>query len=65
MNVEKDRLLALIEFSQHSARLQGKPASSVATHGLFALYEHEVQGMKGIRLNLGDAPRAKTIFGFP
>ena len=55
MNVERDRLLALIEFSQHSARLQGRPASAVASHGAFALYEHEIRGLPGIRLNVSVA----------
>lgn len=52
MRVERDRLLSLIEFSQQSARLRGKPAATVATHGLFALYEHEIQGLPGIRINV-------------
>ncbi len=51
MNVERDRLLSLIEFSQQSARLRGRPAATVAAHGLFALYEHELQGLPGIRIN--------------
>lgn len=52
MTVEKTRLLSLIEFSQQSARLRGKPVATVAAHGLFALYEHEIQGLPGIRLNV-------------
>ncbi len=52
MSVERDRLLSLIEFSQQSARLRGKPAATVAAHGLFALYEHEIQGLPGIRINV-------------
>ncbi len=52
MSVERNRLLSLIEFSQQSARLRGKPAASVAAHGLFALYEHEIQGLPGIRINV-------------
>jgi len=52
MSVERDRLLALIEFSQQSARLRGKPAATVAAHGLYALYEHEIQGLPGIRINV-------------
>jgi len=52
MSVEKNRLLSLIEFSQQSARLRGKPATTIAAHGLFALYEHEVQGLPGISLNV-------------
>ncbi|MDP3937476.1 MAG: AAA domain-containing protein, partial [Deltaproteobacteria bacterium] len=52
MSVERNRLLSLIEFSQQSARLRGKPAATVAAHGLFALYEHEIQGLPGIRINV-------------
>ena len=52
MSVERNRLLSLIEFSQQSARLRGKPATTVAAHGLFALYEHEIQGLPGICLNV-------------
>jgi hypothetical protein len=52
MSIERSRLLSLIEFSQQSARLWGKPAATVAAHGLFALYEHEIQGLPGIRVNV-------------
>jgi hypothetical protein len=52
MSVERGRLLSLIEFSRESARLRGKPAATVAAHGLFALYEHEIQGLPGIRINV-------------
>ncbi len=52
MSVEKERLLSLIEFSQQSARLRGKPAATVAAHNLFALHEHEIQGLPGIHVNL-------------
>ena len=51
MSIERDRLLTLIEFSQQSARLRRKPAATVAAHGLFALYEHEIQGLPGVRIN--------------
>jgi hypothetical protein len=52
INVEKDRLISLIEFSQHSARLRGKPAASISAHNLFTLFEHEIQGLPGIRINV-------------
>ena len=52
MSLERSRLLSLIEFSQHSARLRGKPATTVDAHGLFALYEHQIQGLPGISLNV-------------
>ncbi len=51
MSIEKDRLLALIEFAQQSARLRGKPAPTVSSHGRYSLFEHEIQGLPGIRLN--------------
>ncbi|HET8580453.1 MAG TPA: AAA domain-containing protein, partial [Nitrospiraceae bacterium] len=52
MKIQRDRLVSLIEFSQQSARLRGKPAATVGAHGLFALYEHELQGLPGIRMNV-------------
>jgi very-short-patch-repair endonuclease len=52
VTIEKARLTTLIEFAQQAARLRGRPAASVATHGLFSLYEHEIQGLPGIKLNL-------------
>lgn len=52
MSIERNRLLSLIEFSQQSARLRSKPATAVAAHGLFALYENEIQGLPGIRINV-------------
>src|SRR5262245_49749638 len=51
-SLERNRLLSLIEFSQQSARLRGKPAPAIASHGLFHVYEHEIQGLPGIRINL-------------
>jgi hypothetical protein len=55
ISIERDRLLSLVEFVQQSARLRAKPAANVATHGLFALYEHQMQGLPGIRVNVNDA----------
>jgi very-short-patch-repair endonuclease len=52
MSVERNRLLSLIDFAQQSARLRGKPAATVAAHGLFARYEHEIQGLPGIRISI-------------
>ena len=62
MRVEKDRLLSLIEFSQQSARLRGKPGATVAAHGLFALYEHEIQGLPGIRINVNGSEGEDEIW---
>jgi len=51
MGQEKSRILSLIDFSQQSARLRAKPAATVSGHGQFSFYEHEIQGLPGIRLN--------------
>jgi very-short-patch-repair endonuclease len=62
MSIEEDRLLSLIEFAQQSARLRGKPASNVGSHGHFALYEHELQGLPGITINANSLNREDEIW---
>ena len=62
MSVERDRLLSLIEFSQQSARLRSKPAATVTVHGLFALYEHQIQGLPGIRINVNGLESEEEIW---
>lgn len=55
MGIGKDRLLSLIEFVHQSARLRrGKPTAAIAEHRLFALYEHDIQGLPGIHINVND-----------
>jgi len=51
MSIENQRLVSLIEFAQQSARLRAKTASTVGQHRQFALYERDIQGLSGIRLN--------------
>ena len=51
MGQERNRILSLIDFSQQSARLRGKSAANVSGHGQFSFFEHEMQGLPGIRLN--------------
>src|ERR1700678_2479906 len=51
MGQERSRILSLIDFSQQSARLRGKPPATLSGHGQFSFYEHESQGLPGIRLN--------------
>lgn len=51
MSLEAERLSALIEFCHQSARLRGKPTAAVSSHSNFSLYEHELAGLPGIRLN--------------
>lgn len=62
MSVERDRLLSLIEFSQQSAQLRSRPAATVAAHGLFALYEHEIQGLPGIRIDVNGPESENEIW---
>lgn len=62
MSVERDRLLSLIEFTQQSARLRGKPTASIAAHRLFALYEHDIQGLPGIRINVSEPESGDEIW---
>ena len=62
MSIEKDRLLSLVEFVQQSARLRGKPAATVSAHGLFALYEHQMQGLPGIRVNVNGAESEDEVW---
>src|SRR5258708_37910278 len=52
MSIEQQRLLSLLEFAQQSARLRSTPAHNVSQHKFFALYEHQLQGLPGVRLNL-------------
>ena len=63
MSIERERLLSLVEFAQQSARLRSKqPASAVAEHGLFDLYEHEMQGLPGIRVNVNGGESEDEIW---
>lgn len=54
-SLELERLLGLIEFAKECARLRTTPASTVAQHRIFALYEEELADRPGIHLNLGGA----------
>jgi len=51
MSIEKERLLSLIEFAQHAARMQSKAVARIEQHGLFRLFEHELLDLPGIKLN--------------
>ena len=62
MSTERDRLISLVEFAQQSARLRSKPASAVTEHRLFAFYEHEMQGLPGIRVNVNGAESEDEIW---
>ncbi|MCE1208072.1 MAG: AAA domain-containing protein, partial [Spirochaetia bacterium] len=59
MSSEKARLLSIIEFSKQSARLRGKPATKVPES---ALFEHEIEGLPGIRINTNDPESEDEIW---
>lgn len=51
MSLQAERLCALIEFCHQSARLKGKPTAAISGHNNFSLYEHDLAGAPGIKLN--------------
>jgi hypothetical protein len=53
MSIEKERLLSLIEFAQHSARLKLNPTQDVSNHRIFHRFEHDVIGLPGVHFNTG------------
>jgi hypothetical protein len=54
MSIEQERLLSLVEFAQQSARLRTAPAANISQHRIFALPEHQLQGLPGVGLNGGN-----------
>lgn len=53
MSTERERLLSLIEFAQHSARLKHSVTQDIANHKLFYRFEHDLIGLPGINFNSG------------
>jgi len=62
VSIERERLLALGEFAQQSARLRSTPVSTVSQHGIFSLYEHQIQNLPGVTLNAGDGERGDEVW---
>ncbi len=54
MTIQHERLAAIIEFAQHSARLSTKPVASVSQHNSFVLHEEKAQGRPGLHFNQTD-----------
>ncbi|NLU43151.1 MAG: DUF559 domain-containing protein [Firmicutes bacterium] len=52
LDVHKNRLLQLIDYCRETVTLRSKPVSRVEDHRSLALYEHEVQGLPGIKVNI-------------
>lgn len=51
-DVERERLLSLIEFAKQSASLRQPLISDVSGHKDFHAYEHSLQGMPGLHFNV-------------
>lgn len=62
MSIERERLISLVEFAQQSARLRSTPASSITQHNLFALYEHQLRGLPGVRLSINGAETEDEVW---
>lgn len=55
MSIEQDRLVSLIKYASETTTLTGRvPPYSVSQHeDVFALYEHQINGLQGIETNVG------------
>lgn len=51
IDISKQRLLSLIEFTKESARLKLLPVHDVTKHNIFNIFEHNVLGLPRIYLN--------------
>ncbi len=54
MTIQHERLDAIIEFAQQSARLSAKAVASVGQHNNFVLFEDKAQGRTGLHFNQTD-----------
>ena len=60
---EIERLLAFIEFAQESTKLKGPaPTASVPHTGLFAAFEHQVQGLEGVDFDINPEDSGDEIW---
>jgi very-short-patch-repair endonuclease len=51
MSIQRQRLLALIDYVQQSVRLRAKVVPNVVDHGRFLLFEHQLAAVDGVRLD--------------
>lgn len=51
-DLEKERLLDLVEYCRHSARLRVQPVADIRVHRSFLLFEGDISGLPGIELNI-------------
>lgn len=62
MSIKKHRLLSLIEFAQQAARINSKSVARIEQHGQFRLYEHELLGLPGVKVNLTSAEGENEVW---
>jgi hypothetical protein len=55
LNIQRRRLLALLDYVQQAARSRVRGVSNVADHGRFLLFDHQASGYEGLRVHRGDA----------
>ncbi len=51
MSIQRQRLLALIDYVQQSVRLRSKLVPNVVDHGRFLLFEHQLVAVDGVRID--------------
>jgi len=51
MSIQSQRLLALLDYVQQSARMRTKLVPNVVDHGRFLLFEHQLASVDGVKLN--------------
>ena len=53
MNLQQRRLVALVDYAQQSMRTRNRAVSNVADHASLLLFDHQAQGIEGLKLNDG------------
>ncbi len=51
MTIQQRRLIALVDFAQHSLRTRGRGNVDVGSHGSFLLFEQQAREIAGVRLD--------------
>jgi very-short-patch-repair endonuclease len=53
VNLQARRLLALLDYAQETMRTRSKVVSNVREHGGFLLFDHQIEGFSGVRIQPG------------
>lgn len=52
LDTQRSRLLQLIDYCRKTTTLRSRPVARVEDHRSFSLYEHEIQGLPGIKISI-------------